>query len=40
MANKENKGNRFEKECVKIAQDFGFSAVRLGVVMAESGTRP
>ena len=29
MANKEKaKGNRFEKECVKVAQDYGFSATR------------
>ena len=29
MANKEKaKGNRFEKECVKVAEDYGFSATR------------
>ena len=29
MANKEKaKGNRFERECVSIAEDFGFSATR------------
>ena len=29
MPNKEKaKGNRFEKECVKVAEDYGFSATR------------